>query len=1389
MSQNRLHPATSLGTIIGLDIKCLIAHLKKTLTGVGHDFNYELFTRYSQGIEILLQLLQASLVTEHDIEEEKEVCDAIDALVSDICFPFLLSFYPSFDSRPDLNSAILVICDLVHVSLGRGSPDMLIKSLQLCLHSMSTFRKDNANQTFTGSASSGRDSGEHTLDIICALELLRSIIGIGSPENNQKKDLIENLADFFFPLSEETSCPHISSSNTFWFLIQSGLHSDDPALRKRSMYLLKRIIDTCEKSNKDFSVPPAVTSADIISSLPCFWWSKQYQKELSKVWEDFILLLETLDEKQTHVIKPILPRMQSVTDAATFKQGHVLLHTSWLVTLLTRAFVHESVYIVRWAAETVLHMDFTKVPMMQQGQKAFLTHQLLGFLQDLKLYTRQEGSHVGSCSGVGSGLKGFFASCCAALKTQQEQADFVQHILQTIVKDNWASVPLVFITQGLSCIPSSPVLTPQALLFIREVATVSLRTLEIYTRGAIECFLTKAVLRLIDKSKVSIEEFVETLAVMDRDENLKRGTHLWDSVVSWLLMLRSDTIVSGWTWVDVQSTLTSMADIYLKVSEEIMETVSVDTVQVTKIARLLVLLADCESRLKIQNVAEQKEGAAHEVLAQAADVIKGINIRAYMPTLRADRAICLLCSCTKDIGTDDKGSQIQKSLCMTVSDCWADMLLYIERRVLHSTFSDKNVDLELIVFYCEAVKTLGQLLPTTKGISGLTTLANSCTKFLSAIKTCSELVLEVEGDQIQFACKLALAKALEEIRSSTFWLKIEAFINMVLQPALLKLPNDTELGSYTAELLKSLFSLGVEKTGTVNLVMARLYRLWSEPGGTELALHMVPTIVDACMFGTVHKKPERLWLDVCMYIETLKEECSVNEIMSSCWKNDTFVRVMTANYLSKLRPDVAAHRQLAIAVLRELWEHYVNLAQKSTFRQFANSISHRQKHRLSLMFPVLDQFITEETCVEFWENAWQGLVLECHPSVRHNLEWMVMRLATRFPSLLPRLWNYFSQFSDKRNVSLCSLLNIITHLGPELRKDLQEAYYMQALPLALPWCMAHHFNTRLHGLACVLRLWEQCQAIQLLTVMQKFDLVQHCLKFTQENSNSSKVVLKLLDNYFYKTFHFRQDYSMETLFHTLPRLACISDEEWIGPELFQHWDSSWQMDSSTYILPLYNSSKKLSACPPGPWRMKAHAENDEDVCESTDGDVQKKIIPWRLMTPDSHVEQEYTCRKKGYKPGGLILVTSLINKVPNLGGLCRTSEIFGVSEFVIGNLSYLNDHVFQSLSVTAEKWIPITEVPPFRVSEYLEEKKRESYTLVGVEQTANSVCLTNFKFPKKTLLLLGKEREGIPPELLQQLDVCVEIPQQGIIRSLNVHVSGALLIWEYARQHMDMNQT
>lgn len=50
------------------------------------------------------------------------------------------------------------------------------------------------------------------------------------------------------------------------------------------------------------------------------------------------------------------------------------------------------------------------------------------------------------------------------------------------------------------------------------------------------------------------------------------------------------------------------------------------------------------------------------------------------------------------------------------------------------------------------------------------------------------------------------------------------------------------------------------------------------------------------------------------------------------------------------------------------------------------------------------------------------------------------------------------------------------------------------------------------------------------------------------------------------------------------------------------------------------------------------------------------------------------------------------------------------------------------------------------------------------------------------VLVLGREKEGIPVDIIHILDACVEIPQLGVVRSLNVHVSGAIALWEYTRQ-------
>ena len=150
----------------------------------------------------------------------------------------------------------------------------------------------------------------------------------------------------------------------------------------------------------------------------------------------------------------------------------------------------------------------------------------------------------------------------------------------------------------------------------------------------------------------------------------------------------------------------------------------------------------------------------------------------------------------------------------------------------------------------------------------------------------------------------------------------------------------------------------------------------------------------------------------------------------------------------------------------------------------------------------------------------------------------------------------------------------------------------------------------------------------------------------------------------------------------------------------------------------------------------------------------------------------------------IIMCASLIDKVPNLAGLSRTAEIMNASSLVINNNCYLDSDEFKAIAVTSEKWLPIYQVVEKDLMDYLAYQKSNGYKVLGLEQTANSKMLHEFDFPEKCILLLGKEKEGIPQEYYGILDHCIEIPQFGIIRSLNVHVSGALCLWEYTKQQL-----
>ena len=57
------------------------------------------------------------------------------------------------------------------------------------------------------------------------------------------------------------------------------------------------------------------------------------------------------------------------------------------------------------------------------------------------------------------------------------------------------------------------------------------------------------------------------------------------------------------------------------------------------------------------------------------------------------------------------------------------------------------------------------------------------------------------------------------------------------------------------------------------------------------------------------------------------------------------------------------------------------------------------------------------------------------------------------------------------------------------------------------------------------------------------------------------------------------------------------------------------------------------------------------------------------------------------------------------------------------------------------------------------------------------MALTEYKPPEKVAILLGREVEGIEPELLKKLDQTVEIPMYGQKESFNVVQAAAMSLY------------
>ncbi|AMS26441.1 RNA methyltransferase [Bacteroidetes bacterium UKL13-3] len=145
----------------------------------------------------------------------------------------------------------------------------------------------------------------------------------------------------------------------------------------------------------------------------------------------------------------------------------------------------------------------------------------------------------------------------------------------------------------------------------------------------------------------------------------------------------------------------------------------------------------------------------------------------------------------------------------------------------------------------------------------------------------------------------------------------------------------------------------------------------------------------------------------------------------------------------------------------------------------------------------------------------------------------------------------------------------------------------------------------------------------------------------------------------------------------------------------------------------------------------------------------------------------------------IIFVLDNIRSAQNIGSIFRTSDAFNISAICITGISATppNKEMLKTALGSTEsvdwKYYP-------EALQCVRELKASGYTIISVEQTANSTKLHEFTPQKKGkyALVMGNEVEGVDQQIINESDIILEIPQFGTKHSLNVAVSAGMVLWD-----------
>ena len=354
-----------------------------------------------------------------------------------------------------------------------------------------------------------------------------------------------------------------------WFLksIQKGLSSLVGLNRKRCQYLLKRYVDS----------------------------TSQQQVEL---FDDFFLILETFEERQLHIVQPVLSKLEALEERILVKKE---LDPSWLCSIYCRMLSHDNLQLIKIGLHKVCHLQLELWPGFGNDEH-WLYDLFLSGLNTVIFYVREDKTNQQQLPVFGKDLVQLMQKC---FTLPAERSGFFHLLLKGMSRVPWNSVGLFHLCYALASVPTREEFVDGKMLrVVLEFLRSALYNQHPLLRGAIQCLLLEFVLNATEISQENLLWVAHILATLERNECYVRNSVLHTKLKTW--------IRERFTSSQLGEVLDKLIGLYCELVRPNAES-SGYSVDVTTLARFSVLLLDADSMdsKALQQLQSSLEPLAH----------------------------------------------------------------------------------------------------------------------------------------------------------------------------------------------------------------------------------------------------------------------------------------------------------------------------------------------------------------------------------------------------------------------------------------------------------------------------------------------------------------------------------------------------------------------------------------------------------------------------------------------------------------------------------------------------------------------------------------------------------------------------------------------------------